>query len=130
MFDVQQGEKIIWEGDIGAVTDRRVIYVLERRLLKLIPLSKSVESIPLRHVTSVKMDSTRNTAMGILLIALGIITLIVGIGLILLVAGIVMLIGENFVAINTTGGDKRKVRAKKEVGSQFVAAINSAIFSQ
>jgi hypothetical protein len=98
----------------------------------------SLEELPIRHVTSVRMETSRSLLGGILLLLVGMAVLVVGgigivVGLILAALGVVLLIGWPAVTINTAGNDLRRMTGtlfQKSAAEDYVAAVRKALFAK
>jgi hypothetical protein len=97
------------------------------------------EDLPIRHVTSVRHETTRSPILGIILIlcALGAFSAGEGaagfIGIILLALGVLLLLGWPSVTINTSGNDLRRATGgiwQKEAAEEFVSAVKKALFAK
>jgi hypothetical protein len=98
-----------------------------------------LEDLPIRHVTSVRFEMTRNVLWGVVLGVVGLALLSSGsgggilVGLILLAAGVLMLIGWPAVTINTAGNDLRRATGtflQKEAAEAFTSAVKQALFAK
>ena len=90
----------------GTVTNKRVIYFRSKSWFS----GGSREDVPLKHVTSVRVDTSRSIIGGIVLVILGLFTLKILIGILFLAFGILLLIGSPSVVVNTAGGDLSAMR--------------------
>jgi hypothetical protein len=109
---VDQTEQTFVAGVFGTVTNKRVIYQRAKGWFS----GGSREDIPLKHVTSVRLDTTRHILLGILLALIGLPLAfapgshsgVVG-GLMFCVA-VLLLWGSPTVVVNTAGQDKNAAR--------------------
>ena len=95
------------------------------------------EDLPMRHVTSVRLETKRNIVGGIIVAVVGLL-LLVGLegagkigGLILLAWAVLMLVGSPKVVLNTAGGDLRPAIGapwNKSAAEAFVSAVKRALF--
>lgn len=117
----------------GTVTHDRIRYNARLRWWG----GGSVEDIPLRHITAVRLESVRRPLWGIVLILFGLIVLFapgVGaklIGIIILALSVYLLWPKPKVVVNTAGGDLRpSVGAPwtKPQAEKFVAAVRNQLF--
>lgn len=119
----------------GTVTDRRISYNVKTSQWG----GGSVEDIPMRHVTSVRLESVRHTVMSIFLILLGLIILLIAggdpigslIGIIILAVGVFLLWPSPKVVVNTAGGDLRPSVGPpwtKPEAEKFVGAVRDQLF--
>jgi hypothetical protein len=99
----------------------------------------TLEELPLRHVTSVRLETTRNTFGGVVLCAIAFACLFYGsggvmlFGVVLLAIGVLLLIGWPAVTINTAGNDLRTSTGgiwQKGNADAFVAAVRKALFDK
>lgn len=93
----------------GQVTNIAVHYNVKKGLFAGI----SKETLPLRHITAVRLETSRHWVWGILLAILGIVGIVTGniagilIGVLLLVWAALLIWGTPKVVVNTAGGDLR-----------------------
>jgi hypothetical protein len=98
----------------------------------------SLEELPIRHVTSVRLETSRSVVGGILLVLIGLGALYMGgggivVGLILAALGVVLLLGWPAVTINTAGNDLRRMTGtifSKPAAEAYVAAVRKALFAK
>ena len=98
-----------------------------------------LEELPMRHVTSIRLETTRRTILGIVLIVAGLAFMSYGsggsvvLGLILIAVGALLLIGWPQVTINTAGNDLRTSSGgiwQKANAEAFVGAVRKALFDK
>jgi hypothetical protein len=129
---VAAGEGIVT--GFGTVTSNRVIYFTRKGWL-----ARGIrEDIPLRHVTSIRLETSRHVVVGLFLLLLGLLV-VAGprgagvLGLIPLGAAGLLLWGYPTVVLNTAGGDFRLARglpwARREA-DKFVAAVRAQLFKE
>lgn len=134
-MNTQVAEQTIASGVFGTVTDKRVIYQRAKGWFS----GGSREDIPLKHITSVRLETTRYGLGGILLALVGLSCLagpsaggnVVGVVLILL--AILLLWGSPTVVVNTAGQDKNASRGwpwERNVATAFVEAVRNQLVSQ
>src|SRR5438477_12857045 len=63
-----EAEKPVFSNAFGSVTDRRVIYFREKGWIS----GGSREDVPIKHITSVRVDITRRPFWGAFLLLLGV----------------------------------------------------------
>ncbi len=97
-------EETIIETTFGTVTSKRVIYFSNKGWIK----SGAREDIPLKHVTSVRMEINRKAVFGVILCIIGFFLLEILIGLIPILFGVLLIWGSPMVVVNTSGNDKNK----------------------
>lgn len=98
------------------------------------------EDLPIRHVTSVRSETTRSPVIGILVALAGLAALSSGggggtmvVGIILLAIGVLLLLGWPTVTINTSGNDLRKASGgiwQKAAAEEFVSAVKKSLFAK
>lgn len=97
----------------------------------------SVEDLPMRHVTSIRSETTRQIGVGILFLLIGIGCLAAGSGIVTLVGLIIAALGALFlwgfpsVTINTAGGDKRVSLGnptQRGEADAYAAAVRQQLF--
>lgn len=129
-----QSEQTIASGVFGTVTTKRVIYQRAKGWFS----GGSREDIPLKHVTSVRLDITRHILGGLLLLLLGLSLLVAPgagkiIGVIFTALAVLLLWGSPSVVVNTAGNDKNASRGwpwDREVATAFVEAVRGQLVSQ
>lgn len=127
-------EETLTSNVFGTVTNRRVIYQRAKSWFR----GGSREDIPLKHVTSVRLDITRHILGGLFLLILGLAFLAgptVGklIGVSLTVFGVLLLWGSPAVIVNTSGNDKRAAQGwpwERGCATAFVEAVREQLVSQ
>lgn len=117
----------------GQVTDKRISYNVRKWWWS----GNSVEDIPLRHVTSVRLESARHTVLSIFLILFGLIVFLAAddvgkvFGVIILAVGAFFLWPAPKVVVNTAGGDLRPSVGppwSKPEAEKFVGAVRNQLF--
>ena len=128
----EDGERTVVENSFGTVTSKRVIYFRAKSWFR----GGSREDIPLQHVTSVRLDTSRSVMLGILLLLVG-LALLAGdggvkvIGLIVLGLAALLLWGSPAVVVNTSGQDKTAARGfpwQRGEANTFVEALRQQLF--
>jgi hypothetical protein len=132
---VDQSEQTLAAGAFGTVTNKRVIYQRSKGWFS----GGSREDIPLKHVTSVRLDTTRYALWGILLGLIG-LPLAFGpdshngvVGGFLLCLSVLLLWGSPTVVVNTAGQDKNASQGwpwQRAAATAFVEAVRSQLVSQ
>jgi len=98
-----------------------------------------LEELPIRHVTSVRLETNRSVVLGVILVLVGLAALSTGsggamlFGVILIAIGVLQLIGWPKVTINTSGNDLRSSTGgiwQKSNAEQFVAAVRKSLFDK
>jgi hypothetical protein len=128
-MDEKQKEQTFVENMFGTVTDKRVIYFREKGWFS----GGSREDVPLKHVTSVRIDRTRSIIWGIILVLIGLTTLIFVVGVVPLVFGILLLWGSPTVIVNTAGGDLSAAKGwpwQMNAAEEFVKALRNQLFKE
>jgi len=129
-----QGEQTMISGIFGTVTNRRVIYQRSKGWFS----GGSREDIPLKHVTSVRLETTRPVLLGILCALIGLPALAAPggaklFGATLTALAVLLLWGSPTVVVNTSGNDKNKARGwpwQRGVATEFVEAVRNQLVSQ
>ncbi len=97
----------------------------------------SHEELPLRHVTSIRIETSRSIVVGVILVLAGMAIMGVSepaavvIGAISLLIGIVLIIGHPSVRINTAGQDTRAIAGSpgsKSEATRFINAVRERLF--
>jgi hypothetical protein len=128
-----QTEETIVEAPFGTVTSKRVIYYRSKGWLS----GGSREDIPLQHVTSVRLDTSRSLVGGILLLLI-----VLGLlgaegpaklfGILLLALAVLILWGSPAVVVNTAGRDLNKAKGfpwQRAQANAFVEALRQRLFT-
>jgi hypothetical protein len=129
-----QTEETLVSGVFGTVTNKRVIYQRAKGWFS----GGSREDIPLKHVTSVRLDITRHLLGGILLALIGLSCLNAPggaklVGAALTALAVLLLWGSPAVVVNTAGQDKNAARGwpwERAVATDFVEAVRKQLVSQ
>ena len=128
-------EQTLVTGVFGTVTTKRVIYQRSKGWLS----GGSREDIPLKHVTSVRLDVSRHVLGDMLLLLIGfpiLFTPDVGrqlVGAIFLLLAGLLLWGSPTVVVNTAGQDKSASKGwpwDRPVAAQFVEAVRNQLVNQ
>lgn len=98
----------------------------------------SLEELPVRHVTSVRMDIMRSPVWGIVFILAGLGGMAIGdaaiiLGILLIAWGALLLWGSPAVRVNTAGNDARPARGfpwQRGAAEAYVAAVRKALFDK
>jgi len=122
------------ENEFGTVTTKRVMYYRNKGWLS----GGSREDIPLQHVTSVRLDTSRSIFLGALFLIFGLVMLAAeGIfkigGLALLFFSVIFLWGSPLVVVNTAGRDLNASKGwpwQRKNASAFVDALRTQLFSR
>jgi len=130
-----QTEQTFVAGVFGTVTNKRVIYQRAKGWFS----GGSREDIPLKHVTSVRLDTTRHILWGILLALIGLPLAFApdshngAVGSVLFCLAVLLLWGSPTVVVNTAGQDKNAARGwpwQRAEAMSFVDAVRSQLVSQ
>ena len=128
-----EGETIIASTGFGSVTDRRVTYFSDKGWFS----GGSQQDLPLRHVTSVRVEIKRSigAAVFLILVALAIFGLPLDaaklIGVLPLALGVLLLWGSPKVVVNTAGGDLNAATGwpwTKQEAESFASALRGQLF--
>jgi hypothetical protein len=101
-------ERISVETNYGTVSNIRVTFYARKWLLG----GKSVEDLPMRHITAVRLETVRHWIWGTLLGLIGLALLAsksggIVVGIILVALAALLIWGWPKVVVNTAGGDLR-----------------------
>jgi hypothetical protein len=118
----------------GTVTDKRVIYFTRKGWLA----GGTREDIPLRHVTSIRLEISRHIIGGSFLLLMGLLFMASPgaakvLALIPLALGTLLLWGSPKVVLNTAGGDLRPERGlpwTRPEADKFVMAVRAQLFKE
>ncbi|MFU2158402.1 hypothetical protein [Caldisericum sp. AR60] len=122
-------EQIFVSNVFGTVTDRRVVYFRKKGWFS----GGAREDVPLRHVTSVRIDTTRNIIGGVIFVLIGLATIRFVVGVIPLAIGVLLFWGSPTVVINTAGGDLNVEKGwpwEKKSAEEFVEALHKQLFKE
>ena len=125
----EQKEQIFVNNMFGSVSDKRVVYFRKKSWFS----GGSREDVPLKHVTSVRIEKTRSIIGGIIFVLIGLATICFLVGIIPLVIGIILLWGSPTVVVNTAGGDLSAAKGwpwQKEAAEEFVEALRKQLFKE
>lgn len=122
-----------FSNSFGSVFNNRVEFKVKKRWWS----GGSHEELPLRHVTSVRVETSRSIVGGILLVLVGLGFLATGevgmmfVGLVFGAVALLLLIGHPSVRINTAGQDTRNIAGAPGSNSEaerFIAAIREKLY--
>jgi len=130
-----QNEQTYVNNSFGTVTDKRVIYFRAKGWFS----GGSREDIPLKHVTSVRVDIKRHLIVGIVVGLIGLaifgsgeVSGVIG-GIILIVIAILLLWGSPLVVVNTAGQDISAAHGfpwQRAEANTFVEALRKQLFRE
>ncbi len=132
---MDQSEQTFVAGVFGTVTNKRVIYQRAKGWFS----GGSREDIPLKHVTSVRLDTTRHILWGILLALIGLPLAFAPdshngvVSSVLFCLAVLLLWGSPTVVVNTAGQDKNAARGwpwQRAAATEFVDAVRRQLVSQ
>lgn len=132
---VPQAEKTFVENAFGTVTNKRVIYFREKGWFS----GGSREDIPLQHVTSVRLDTSRSFITGFFLFLIGVGVLAGAdggaklIGIVLAIIAILLIWGSPSVVVNTAGRDLKAAKGlpwQRSSADEFVEALRHQLFNR
>ena len=129
-----QAEQTITETPFGTVTSKRIIFFRSKGWLS----GGSREDIPLQHVTSVRLDTSRSLLGGLflLLIGLGMLSAPAAgkvVGILLAGLGVLLLWGSPSVVVNTAGRDLTAAKGlpwHRPQATTFVEALRGQLFAK
>lgn len=130
---VVPSEQTLVENEFGTVTSKRVIYHRSKGWFS----GGSREDIPLQHVTSVRLDTSRSVLGGILAVLVGLTMLrmpnLAVFGVALLVWAVLLFWGSPAVVVNTAGRDLSAAKGlpwTKPQAEAFVEALRAQLFQK
>lgn len=130
---LEPGEQEIASTSFGMVTNRRIRYRYKKGWFS----SGVEEDLPLRHVTSVRLETYRGPVRGAILVLVGLSLLVSKngplelIGAVLLALGVLYLWGSPKVVVNTAGNDRRPAKGfpwQRGEAGRFVDAVRGQLF--
>jgi hypothetical protein len=119
----------------GTVTDRQVTYFYKKGWFS----GGSREDLPIRHITSVRLETARHPFWAVFLILIGLVCLFaikgaaILVGLVLVALAALLLWGSPKVVVNTAGGDLRPATGfpwTRPEAERFVNALRSELFKK
>ncbi len=125
----------MFENEFGAVYADRIAFYAKKSWFG----GGVLEELPIRHVTSVRLETSRNVFGGVVLALVGLGLFSSGsggavlFGLAVLALALLLLIGWPAVTINTAGNDLRRSTGgvwQKANAEAFVAAVRKALFDK
>ena len=129
-----QGEQTHVNNAFGTVTDRRVVYFRAKGWFS----GGSRQDIPLKHVTSVRVDISRQVVAGIVLALIGLMIVLNAadggakvFGVLLIAVAGLLLWGSPAVVVNTAGTDLNAARGfpwQRADANAFVDALRQQLF--
>ena len=125
----EQKEHIFISNMFGSVSDKRVVYFRKKGWFS----GGSREDVPLRHVTSVRIEKTRSIMGGIIFVLIGLATIGFVVGIIPLAIGILLLWGSPMIVVNTAGGDLSAAKGwpwQKKAAEEFVEVLRKQLFKE
>jgi len=127
-------EETLIRNAFGEVTTKRIIYNRAKGWFG----GGTREDIPLKHVTSVRLETSRSVLAGILFVLIGLSTTFGGrsglamlAGFALLALGALLLWGSPSVVVNTAGQDLRPSKGapwERSDANSFVDALRAQLF--
>ena len=132
---VSDAPRAVTDTAFGTVTDRQVTYFYKKGWFR----NGIREDLPIRHITSVRLETSRHPIWGVLFLILGISLVASGsaggvvLGLILIAFGSLMLWGSPRVVVNTAGGDLRPATGwpwMRPQAEHFVMALRQELFKR
>lgn len=130
-----QDEQTYVSNPFGTVTDKRVVYFRAKGWFS----GGSREDIPLKHITSVRVDISRSIGVGIVLGLIGFFMLQAGeagvviVGILLMVVAGLLLWGSPSVVVNTAGQDLSAARGfpwQRNEANAFVDSLRKQLFRE
>ena len=127
---LQGAEAQVASTGFGTVTDRRVVFYSKKGWFS----GGSQEDLPLKHVTSVRLETNRQIVAGLALLMLGLIFFAMDMtffGILVLAVAAILLWGSPRVVLNTAGSDLRVATGfpwTRDEAQTFVQAVQSQLF--
>ena len=124
-----------FSNSFGTVHSNRIVFKAKKHWWA----GGSHEELPLRHVTSIRIETSRSILLGVILVLAGMAVMSIGepaavvIGAISLLFGIVLIIGHPSVRINTAGQDMRTIAGSpgsKSEATRFINAVRERLFEE
>ena len=121
------------ENQFGLVTSKRITYFAGKGMFS----GGLREDVPLKHVTSVRVEKERRVVVGLVV---GLVALVclsigeavaIGVGLVAVAVAVLAFLGQTTVQINTTGGDLAVMKGGPWLHSQaeeFAKAVRGQLF--
>jgi hypothetical protein len=125
----QRAEQTLVTGMFGTVTNKRVIYNRAKTWFN----GGSREDIPLKHVTSVRLETKRHFLGGFFLLLISIPLLAVGIGILSLALAVLLMWGSPMIVLNTAGQDKNASQGwpwQRSAALLFVEAVRHQLVAE
>lgn len=131
---VGQSEQTFIQNGFGVVTNKRVTYFRNKGWFS----GGSREDIPLKHVTSVRVDTSRSILSGIFLLLVGFGLLSSGhgaailFGVVLLPLSVLLIWGSPAVVVNTAGQDLNAMKGfpwDRPHALRFVEVLRTQLFN-
>jgi hypothetical protein len=132
----QASEETLVRNSFGTVTSKRVIYNRSKGWFS----GGAREDIPLKHVTSVRIETSRSILAGVLFLLVGLILLVGGAtalaktsGVGLFALAVLLLWGSPAVVVNTAGQDLRPAKGapwERTQADAFVDALRGQLFKE
>lgn len=129
-------ESTLVSNAFGTVTSKRVIYNRSKGWFS----GGAREDIPLKHVTSVRIETSRSLLAGVLFLLIGLMLLVGGTTAIGKISGIgifalavLLLWGSPAVVVNTSGQDLRPAKGapwERTQAEAFVDALRGQLFKE
>lgn len=119
----------------GTVTSKRVVFFRSKGWIS----GGSREDIPIQHVTSVRLDTSRSILAGVLLLLVSLAMMGSGVfavsffGVIVLLLSIVLFMGSPSVVVNTAGRDLNAAKGTpwtRKDANAFVEALRHQMFNR
>ena len=133
--DATDAPRAVTDTSFGTVTDRQVTYFYKKGWIH----NGIREDLPIRHITSVRLETSRHPFRGVILLILGIGALFGGevvsvvLGLVLIAFAVLLLWGSPRVVVNTAGGDMRPATGwpwTRPEAEHFVMALRQELFKR
>ncbi len=130
----QSTEQEFASNQFGTVTNKRVVYFRNKGWFS----GGSRQDIPLKHVTSVRLDTSRSVIGGIFLLLIGLVLLAADggvkvVAIVVIALAVLLLWGSPSVVVNTAGNDLNVAKGfpwLRGEATMFVEALRKQLFHE
>ena len=126
-------ETQVLENQFGLVTSKRITYPAGKGIFS----RGSREDVPLKHVTSVRVEKKRSVKLGLVVGLVALVCLYIGgavaigVGLVALAVAVFAFLGKTQIQINTAGGDLAVMKVgplERSQAEEFAKAVRGQLF--
>lgn len=122
-----------FSNNFGEVHNDRITFYVKKNFFA----GRVREDYPIRHITSIRAETTRSVGAGIVMMLIGLVLFAVGgaavvLGFIFIAIGVLLLIGAPSVAITTAGGERQlSIGAPLQFAAadEFARAVRERLFA-